>query len=88
MNTTDPNFKPTVADGFSITAMVLGIVGAFFFWFYAIMPVLAIIFGAIALSKQRQANVKPSGMAIAGLVLGAVFTGIFVLVLILAVALA
>jgi hypothetical protein len=82
--TTDSTPPAKVADGFSITAMTLGITGAIFFWIYAILPILAIIFGAIALHKQREAGVKQSGMAIAGLVLGAVFTGVFLLVLVLA----
>lgn len=85
MNTNEPT--PKIADGLSITAMVLGITGMIFFWFYAILPVLAIIFGAIALHKQRNADVKASGMAIAGLVLGVVATGLFLAIIVLAVAL-
>lgn len=65
-----------VAQGFSITSLVLGCCSIVFFWLWGIVPVLAIVFGGIALSKQKAAGVKPSGMAVAGLVLGIVFTAI------------
>jgi len=75
-----------VAQGLSIASLVLGCVGIFLFWLYAIVPVLAIIFGGVAINKQKKAGVKPSGMAIAGLVLGIVFTAIMVLALLAVVA--
>ena len=42
------------------------------FWLYGIVPILAIVFGGISISKSRKLGVKPSGMATAGLVLGIV----------------
>lgn len=80
-----PRVEP-VAQGFSITALVLGCVSIVFFWVYAIVPILAIIFGGVALKQQKDAGVKPSGMAVAGLVLGIVFTAIFLLFIVAAVA--
>lgn len=78
METTTPLPAPqtqatTVGQGFAITGLVLGIVGIFMFWLYAIVPVLAIIFSGIAMNKAKQVGAKPSGMAVAGLVLGIIF---------------
>jgi hypothetical protein len=74
------------AQGFAITSMVLGIVGVFGFWFYAVIPILAIIFGGVAISSAKKVGAKPSGMAIAGLVLGIIFTAIFVILVLVGVA--
>lgn len=78
---TTPSFPSTpqapatpVGQGFAITGLVLGIVGVFMFWLYAIVPILAIIFSGIAMNKAKQVGAKPHGMAIAGLVLGIIFT--------------
>jgi hypothetical protein len=63
--------------------MVLGIV-----WVYWIGSVLAVIFGAVALSQIKKANgwKTGKGMAIAGLVLGLVGIAIFLLAVIIGVA--
>jgi len=56
------------------TALILGIVGVVLFWtfwFGIILGVLAIIFGAIGLSRAKS-GAPNKGMAIAGLVLGIV----------------
>lgn len=63
---------PQPESAFAITSLVLGCVGVLMFWLYGIVPILAIIFGGISISKSRKAGVKPSGMATAGLVLGIV----------------
>lgn len=85
MNPTPP--PPSRPDNaFSITALVLGCCSVFFFWLYGIVPILAIIFGGVAIRRAKQHNLKPSGMAVAGLVLGIVFTAITVLAFIVGLA--
>lgn len=59
--------------GFAVTALVLGCCSIFLFIFYGIVPILAIVFGGVAMRRAKEHNLKPSGMAIAGLVLGIVF---------------
>lgn len=69
--------------GFAVTSLVLGCCSIALFWLWAIPPILAIVFGSIAIFKARGAGRKPSGMAVAGLVLGIVFTALFALVIIM-----
>lgn len=66
-------------NGFSIAALVLGIV-----WIYWIGSILAVIFGHVALNQIKQADGRQTGrgMAIAGLVLG--YIGIATLVFFIA----
>ena len=66
--------------GLAITALVLGCCSVFFFWLYGIVPVLAIVFGGVSMDRSKKAGHKPSGMAVAGLTLGIIFTVIAVLV--------
>lgn len=68
-------------NGMAIASMVLGIV-----WIYWIGSVLAIIFGFIARSQIRQRNENGGGMATAGIVLGFIGVGIFILLVIVGVA--
>ena len=69
---------PVRTSGLAVASMVLGIV-----WVYWIGSILAIIFGHIAISQtRRDPNLRGKGMAIAGLVLGYVGVGIFVLAMI------
>ena len=79
---TPTTITPLKAQGLSITAMVLGICSVFFFWLYAVVPILAIVFGSVAMYQQKEAGQKPNGMAIAGLALGIVFTAIFALIVV------
>lgn len=73
----------TRTSGMAVASMVLGICGAFLFCFFAVAPLLATVFGAVALGQIRrsQGTVTGRGMAIAGLVLGIIGIGLFVLVL-------
>jgi hypothetical protein len=66
---------PGRTSGLAIASMVLGIV-----WVYWIGSILAIIFGHVAISQiRRDPTLRGKGMAIAGVVLGYVGIGIFVL---------
>jgi hypothetical protein len=56
------------------------------FWAYGIVPILAIVFGGISISKSKKLGVKPSGMAVAGLVLGIVELALIALFLVAVVA--
>lgn len=79
---TQPTITPTTPatpprNGFGVTALVLGIVGIVFSWvpvFGLLLGVLAVIFGAVGYFKAR------GGMAIAGLVLGAITVVIGIIV--------
>ncbi len=73
------------SQGMAITSLVLGCCSVLFFVFYAIVPVLAIIFGGVSISQSKKAGVKSSGMAVAGLTLGIVFTAVFGLIILIAV---
>lgn len=86
--TTHPTITatPQPETPFAITSLVLGCVGVLMFWLYGIVPILAIIFGGISISKSRKAGVKPSGMATAGLVLGIVELSVVVLFVIAIIA--
>lgn len=76
------------SQGMAVTSMVLGIVGVFTFFFYGLIPILAIVFGGVSMSQSKKANAKASGMAIAGLVLGIIFTALFVLFLLIGIGIA
>lgn len=77
-------------DGLSITSMILGIVGLVFTFipglnFLGILcGILAIIFGIIGKNKIQGSNGELSGlgMAKAGLILGIVTLGLFILTLV------
>jgi hypothetical protein len=56
----------------AITSLVLGLVGVLTFFFYGVVPILAIVFGAVANSRSKKENGRRSGMATAGIVLGTV----------------
>lgn len=63
------------ANGMAIAAMVLGIVGVVTGGFLLVPQILAIILGHLSLNKDRQSR----GFAIAGLVMGYLVTGFWVL---------
>jgi hypothetical protein len=78
--------QPTsTGNGLAVTALVLGCCSVFFFWLYAIVPILAIVFGGVSINQAKKLNRKPSGMAVAGLTLGIIFTAIFALIFVAAV---
>ncbi|WP_308301015.1 MULTISPECIES: DUF4190 domain-containing protein [unclassified Crossiella] len=60
-------------NGMSVAALVCGIIPFF------ILPVLGIIFGAVALNQIKQSGEQGRGMALAGLVVGCVWVGLFLL---------
>ena len=62
-------------NGLAIASMVLGIL-----WIYWIGSVLALIFGYIARGQIRQRGQSGDGMAIAGIVLGWIGVGVFLLI--------
>lgn len=77
---------PQPETAFAITSLVLGCVGVLMFWLYGIVPILAIVFGGISMSKSKKLGVKPSGMATAGLVLGIVELAVIALFVIAIIA--
>jgi hypothetical protein len=67
---------PAEHDGFAIASLVTAF----------LMPILGIIFGHLSNHRAKLAHRAKSGLAIAGLVLGYLFTGISALIIVLAVA--
>jgi hypothetical protein len=65
----------------AIASMVLGIL-----WLYWLGSILALIFGYVALSQIKERNEGGRGMAIAGVVLGWVGTGVGLIVVIALIA--
>ena len=73
--------------GLAVASLVLGICGTFLGWMYLVAPILAIIFGGVAMRQIANSNGTRTGrgLAIAGLVLGIVCTviyGLFLLALV------
>ncbi|HEY3894758.1 MAG TPA: DUF4190 domain-containing protein [Pseudonocardiaceae bacterium] len=74
-STITPPAQAAQRNGFGVTALVLGIVGAVFSWVPVlglILAVLAVVFGALGYARARKGQATNSGMAIAGLVLGVI----------------
>jgi hypothetical protein len=67
---------PAEADGFAIAALVCGFLA----------PLLGIIFGHISNHRAKLAHRAKSGVAIAGLILGYLFTGLITMIIAIAVA--
>jgi hypothetical protein len=74
--------QTTSSKGFSVAALVLGIVGIvgawipFLNWVSVILGILALIFGIIAVKTKRDGK----GQALAGLILGAITIAIFLII--------
>jgi hypothetical protein len=69
-----PYAPPPRTNGLAIASMVLGIL-----WLYWIGSILALVFGYTARNQIRQRGEAGAGMATAGIVLGWVGVGVFVL---------
>lgn len=72
-----PGYPPVVmaagppTSGWSVAALVLGIVGIFFGWCALGLPcLLAVIFGHVGLNETRRGAKSGKGLAVAGLVMG------------------
>lgn len=80
-----PRSPKPKTNGLAIASMVLGILSLVFFcaWFFPVMPILAVVFGHIALSQIRKQGTAGRGMAIAGLVTGYIGLAITVVMIIL-----
>lgn len=83
------NPGPVAGNGFAVTALVCGIVGAVFgvipftFWLAWILGVVAIVFGALGRRRvDREPAAGKQTMATAGLVLGVVSIGLGIIGLI------
>ena len=72
-------------NGFAIAALIIGILSIIPIFYWWVPQILAIIFGAIGLSKAKKTGTG-RGMSIAGLVLGIVAIVIVIIVIIVAVA--
>ncbi len=79
-----PPLAAPARNGFGVAALVLGIIGAVFSWIPVlggILAVLAIVFGALGFHRARTGTATNLGVAIAGLVLGAVALVIQIIVI-------
>lgn len=57
--------------GFAIAALIIGVVSVLTAGFGLILPILAIVFGAIALTQNKKKKEEGAfGMALAGLIMG------------------
>ena len=72
-------------NGLAIASMVLGILSIVFFcaWFFPVLPILAVVFGHIALSQIRKQGTSGRGMALAGLITGYLGLALTVVMIIL-----
>lgn len=76
----DQNTPMSTGKGFSVSALVLGIIGVIGGWFpvvnyfTGICALLGLIFGVAGRKKSMAATGRPSGLATAGLVLGIIGT--------------
>ena len=78
-----PPPPPPKAPGMAVASITLGILGVTIglcLWFLPVMPVLAVIFGHISLSKIRMTGLPGRGLAITGLVTGYVGIGISLII--------
>lgn len=84
----EQNTPVSAGKGFSVSALVLGILGIVGGWFpvvnyfTSICALLGLIFGVAGRKKSLAASGRPSGLATAGLVLGIIGTAFAVLGLI------
>ncbi|MGI5357758.1 DUF4190 domain-containing protein [Streptomyces sp. CA-252508] len=87
-----PGWQPAPSNGMGIAALVLGIVSVVLFcmWGFGIVPgILALVFGVLGRKKVQRGEADNHGVALAGIILGAVgivVSGAFLAFLIWAVA--
>ena len=89
--TPGPQMQPQQGNGIAVAALVLGICALvlFFLWFLApILGLLAIIFGALGISKANKIGGKGKGLAIAGLITGVLGLLLSIAIVVLFVAVA
>ncbi|MCW2889639.1 MAG: hypothetical protein QOE54_6897 [Streptosporangiaceae bacterium] len=70
-------------NGLAITAMIMGILG---FLTCGVTSVLALIFGHIASGQIKRTGENGQGMALTGIILGWILTGLWILYWVLALA--
>jgi hypothetical protein len=85
-NTTTTPTQRATSDGMAIAGFVCGCVGILMFWMYAILPILAITFSGISIGKSKRNGFQPSGLAIAGLILGLIEMAVIVAIVIAVIA--
>jgi hypothetical protein len=56
----------------AIAGFVCGCVGVVLFWMYGILPILAVTFAGVSMSRAKTRGFRPAGLAIAGLTLGVI----------------
>jgi hypothetical protein len=90
MITNDPTGQPVQwvrqpkTSGLAVTALVTGIVGLCLSWVAVldlVLPIVAIVFGAVGMSQTRTKGMAGRGMAIAGLVMGIITVAVFGVIL-------
>jgi len=69
--------KEIVLNAFALVGFILGLLSTVLYWVLAIVPILAIIFSIIGIVGAEKAKQKGKGIAIAGLILGILYTGQF-----------
>ncbi|SHI46497.1 protein of unknown function [Rubritalea squalenifaciens DSM 18772] len=75
-----PGLARRRTSGMAITAMVLGIISVLSFGMLILPQILAVVFGHIGMSQcKNDPNMDGNGLAIAGLVMGYIFIGLFLL---------
>ena len=82
-----PPLVPAKTQGFSVTALVTGIVGLVFCWVPGLnltLGVVATVFGTLAVRNERRGRTGGKGMAVAGLVTGIITVVIAASLLIIA----
>jgi hypothetical protein len=70
-------------NGLAITSMILGILG---FFTCGVTSILALIFGYVANGQIKRTGENGQGMALAGIILGWILTGLWILYWILVLA--
>jgi hypothetical protein len=84
-----PGVAPAASsNGFAVASLVLGIVSLVMFftvWLPFLLGVLAIVFGTLGISRANKLGGKQKGLAIAGIVCGAVAMVLAILFIVLIV---